>query len=177
MFPADRRLSSLTWLQVGTSLLQDAAVVTSAARCCVALTSLVLDWDHPSSAAAPGAGPATQPAAQLAAGVRALSAFAWLESLTFDALHETLPHGIWSSLAALTGLRRLKVVSWQPDYSDALALTRCQRLEWLSLDGYDHAEDMAYECDIYLTSTTRDDKASCQLGPAGRLCADDRAAA
>lgn len=158
MFPADRRLSSLTGLQVGTSLLQNAAVVALAARCCVPLTSLVLDWDHGSAAA--GAGLAAEPAAQLAEGVRALTSFARLDSLTFDAPRKTLPRSIWSSLAALTGLRRLKVVSWQPDYSHAPALTRCQCLERLSLDRYDHAEDHAYECDIYLTPTTLDDKAS-----------------
>jgi hypothetical protein len=159
MFPAGRRLSSLTGLQVGISLVQDAAVVTRAARCCVALTSLVLEWNSSGTAGADGL--AANPAEQLAAGVRTLTGFGGLSSLTLNASRETLPRCFWSSLAALIDLRSLRVMSLRPDYSHALALTRCQRLESLGLEGSDHAEQMAYMCDIHVTSTTLNDKASC----------------
>jgi hypothetical protein len=160
MFPAGRRLSSLTGLQVGPSFLQDAAVVTQAAYCCVALTSLVLEWSSSGTAGA-GAGPAAIPAVQLAAGVGALTCFGSLASLTLNAHHETLPGCIWGNLATLTDLRSLSVVSWRPDYGPVLALTRCQRLEKLTLEGWENEEVMAFECDIRLTSSTLDDKVSC----------------
>jgi hypothetical protein len=158
MFPVGRRLSSLTGLQVGSSFLQDAAVVTLAANCCVALTSLEVTWDRSRAA---GADMAANPAVQLVGGVRSLTGFGSLASLTLNIFRETLPRCIWSSLATLTDLRSLTVVSLRPDYSHALALTRCQRLESLRLEGSDHAEDLAYHCDIFVGATPLKYKASC----------------
>jgi hypothetical protein len=158
MFPVGRRLSSLPALQLGSSFLRDAAVVSRAADCCTALTSLMLEWISSSAA-----GQAADPW-QLATGVGALTCFGSLASLTLNAPRERLL-GFWSNLARLTDLRSLKVMSLQPDYSAALALTRCQRLQRLRLEGSDHAQDFAFECDIYVTSTTlslsRGDKVSC----------------
>jgi len=115
MFPAGRQLQ-LRELAAGTALLSstvDLGQLTGLTSVAVQLSSRETQW--------------------LAAGLDKLTALKNLAKLELGASYVDLPAGVWSFLAALTGLRDLTVRCKAPSGQHLLALTSCQHLEKLSI--------------------------------------------
>lgn len=117
MFPPGRQLQlQLRELQASTALLSstvDLGQLTS-------LTSLAVQLH-------------SRETQRLAAGLEKLTASKDLAKLELSASFVDLPAGVWSSLAALTGLRYLTVKCEPPSGQHLLALTSCQHLERLHI--------------------------------------------
>jgi len=133
MFPPGRQLQRLRQLRVGTALLSSQVDVGRL----TGLTSLALlyrcrlDFTH------------SDETVQLAAGLKALTVLEDLAKLELNADNIWLPAGVWSSLAALTGIRDLTVKCAASSGQHLLALTSCQRLEKL------HIQPGSY-CDTFV---------------------------
>jgi len=115
MFPAGRQLQ-LRELRADTALLSstvDLGQLTGLTSVAVQLHSHEMQW--------------------LAAGLKKLTASKNLAKLELCASVVDLPAGVWSSLAALTGMGDLTVECAPPSGLHLLALTSCQRLEKLSI--------------------------------------------
>jgi len=125
MFPAGRQLQRLRELRSGTALLSGTIDVGQL----TGLTSFSLRMLG------------LRDELQLAAGLKALTALNDLAELQLSAVYADFPAVVWSSLAALTGLKHLKMWCSAPSGQHLLLFTSCQRLRSLHI----HAT-----CDDYI---------------------------